>query len=58
VLLWVIARILRWLTHTQGIPIPRFMGWQLIVLSLAGAICMPISGFWLVILQGIYILKR
>ncbi|MBD0379553.1 DUF6463 family protein [Paenibacillus sedimenti] len=58
VLLWIIGRMLRWLTRKQGIPIPRFVGWQLLIFSIVGAICMPISGFWVVIPQGIYILKR
>lgn len=58
VLMWVIARMLRWLTNEQGIPIPRFVGWQMLVLSVIGGICMPVSGFWLVILQAVYMLRR
>ncbi|MDD9266706.1 DUF6463 family protein [Paenibacillus sp. GCM10023248] len=58
VLLWNIARMLRWLTTRQSIPIPRFVGWQILIFSIIGAICMPVSGFWLVIPQAIYMLKR
>ncbi|MFD0695572.1 DUF6463 family protein [Paenibacillus sp. GCM10027628] len=43
-----------WVRHSN----PHFVGWQVFVLSIIGAICMPISGFWIVIPQALYILKR
>jgi hypothetical protein len=34
------------------------VGWHILILSVVGAILMPISGFWLVIPQGIYLIRK
>jgi hypothetical protein len=39
-------------------PIPRGFGWGLLALSVVGAIMMPVSGFWLVIPQALYLLWK
>lgn len=58
VLLWIIGRMMHWITKEKGIAIPRFVGWHLLIWSVVGIIILPISGFWLVILQGIYLLQK
>ncbi len=35
-------------------PLPSFIGWELLVLSVAGLLVMPVSGFWLVFAVAIY----
>lgn len=37
-------------------PIPAAVGWNLLILSIVGAVLMPVSGFWLIIPQAIYII--
>lgn len=37
-------------------PAPAFLGWQLLVFSLAGCAVVPFSGFWLFIPQAVIIL--
>ncbi|MDQ0876254.1 hypothetical protein QFZ77_004913 [Paenibacillus sp. V4I3] len=58
VLLWIIGRMIRWMTKEKGLAIPRFVGWHILILSVVGAIIMPISGFWLVIPQGLYFIRK
>ncbi|MBW7475155.1 hypothetical protein K0T92_10385 [Paenibacillus oenotherae] len=54
-MMWLLARFMRWTMVRQHLPLPVSLGWHLIVLSVIGAIIMPISGFWLVLFQGIVI---
>ena len=42
---------------TDGPPGARH-GWYLVLLSLAGGLAIPVSGFWLVLPQGIWIIRR
>jgi hypothetical protein len=37
-------------------PVPKAFGWSLLAMSTLGALMMPISGFWLVIPQALYLL--
>jgi hypothetical protein len=52
-LMWVTARLMRWVVNELGAQLPVRLGWHLIILSAAGAFILPLSGFWLVLLQGI-----
>ncbi len=38
--------------------IPRGFAWSLLVLCIVGAVMMPVSGFWLVIPQALYMLRH
>jgi hypothetical protein len=40
-----------------GSSLPKWLGVSLLVLSLTGAIMMPVSGFWLVIPQALLVLS-
>lgn len=42
--------------HTQGKPSPSWLGWSLTALGAGGVSVMPVSGFWLILPQGLYIL--
>ena len=53
-LLIVLGHLCLWLEKGLGRPVPAFVGWELLVLSLVGAALMPVSGFWLVIAAAIY----
>lgn len=52
-MMWLLARFMRWTVVQQRQPLPASLGWHLITISAVGAIMMPISGFWLVLAQGI-----
>ena len=57
-MMWILGKMMRWSTMEKKIPLPPFVGHYLIVLSVIGVICMPVSGFWLVIPQGVYLLRK
>ena len=42
----------------QDLGLPRWFGWFLIVLGVTGGLCIPVSGFWLVVPQGWLVLRR
>jgi len=46
------------LERATGRPPGRHHGWLLIVVSLLGGLATPVSGFWLVLAQGMWILWR
>jgi Family of unknown function (DUF6463) len=51
-LLMILGQMVASYTH----PISKMLSWSLLILSIVGAFMMPISGFWLVIPQAIYLL--
>jgi len=50
----VLGHLLTWIERRLGHPIPSFIGWELLALSVAGLLVMPVSGFWLVLAVAIY----
>jgi hypothetical protein len=42
----------------QGLLLPRWFGWTLIAIGIAGGLCIPASGFWLVVPMGALVLAR
>lgn len=46
----------RW--ELRGDVLPPSVGWQLVALAAGGGLLMPVSGFWLVLVPGIWILRR
>lgn len=57
VFMWVIGRFMRWLIGEKKLVLPKSLGWQITIAAAVGAFCIPVSGFWLVILQGIYLIR-
>ncbi|MCA0756978.1 hypothetical protein KP806_18110 [Paenibacillus sp. N4] len=57
ILMWVLGRLMRWLIADKKLVLPKALGWHLTIVATAGAFCLPVSGFWLVILQGIYLIR-
>lgn len=45
-------------SERAGEGLPTWLGWSLLALGLTGAACMPASGFWLVVAQGVWLLVR
>jgi hypothetical protein len=45
-----------WIERQLGRTLPAFVGWELLILSVIGAVLMPISGIWLILAQAIYII--
>lgn len=37
-------------------PAPKFLGYSLLIISLAGGLIVPVSGFWLFLPQGLIII--
>jgi len=52
----LIGQLTRRFERRGGTP-PAFLGWHLLALSAVGAVLMPISGLWLLIPQGILVLR-
>ena len=53
-LMLALGHLLTWIERRLGRPVPVFIGWELLALSLAGLVIMPVSGFWLVLGVAIY----
>ena len=56
VLLLLLGQFARYYTRQHDRPVPRFVGWYLLVTSIAGIVLIPLSGFWLLFPQGLLIL--
>lgn len=41
-----------------GVRLPGWLGWALILVGLVGGLGMPVSGFWLVVPQGWWIIRK
>ena len=53
----ILAQLCFW-AHSRKIALPGFMGWTLLVTSIIGAIAIPISGFWLLMVPAVLIVTR
>jgi hypothetical protein len=47
----------QWLLNTIG-TLPRFWGWSLLAVCLAGVIFVPVSGFWLGLLPAVAMIRQ
>ncbi|SDX35520.1 hypothetical protein SAMN04488069_101117 [Hymenobacter psychrophilus] len=54
-LLLLLGYLMHWVLQQR--PLPRALGGGLAALALAGGIIMPVSGFWLVLIQAGLILR-
>jgi Family of unknown function (DUF6463) len=54
----VLGHLLTWVERRLGRPVPSFVGWELLALSIVGLFVMPVSGFWLVLAVAIYMIVR
>ena len=52
----ILGHLLAWIEKRLNHPLPSFVGWELLVLSVIGLVILPVSGFWLVLALAIYIL--
>ncbi len=57
-LMLALGHLLTWIERRLGRPVPSFIGWELLVLSVAGLLAMPVSGFWLVFAVAIYTIVK
>lgn len=48
--------LMDWVVRRKGMVLPRGFGYLLTGLCLVGVVLIPASGFWLVLLQGIYLI--
>jgi hypothetical protein len=53
-LILVLGHLLTWIERRLGQRVPLFIGLELLALSVAGLLVMPVSGFWLVLAVAIY----
>jgi hypothetical protein len=49
-----LGQLFSWIERRLKDPLPSFIGWELLGLSLVGLVFMPLSGFWLVLALAIY----
>jgi hypothetical protein len=54
--LLILGHMCMWLERKLRRPVPAFVGWELLLLSAAGAVLLPISGFWLVLAVAVYVI--
>ena len=50
------ARALAWIERER--PLPVGLGWGLLAIGVLGGLAIPVSGFWLVVPQGLLVLRR
>lgn len=53
---WVLGQLADWTQREHG-RLPASLGWGLLALDTGGAVLMPVSGFWLVLPQGLLALR-
>ncbi len=53
-LMVVLGHLMTWIVGRLGHSLPSFIGWELLALSVAGLLVMPVSGFWFVLAVAIY----
>lgn len=56
VLLILLGQTLQYYIKREGVPAPLFLGYALLVFSVAGCVVIPLSGFWLFIPQALIII--
>ncbi len=56
-MMFMIGQLTSWIETQPGI-IPAVLGWELLVVSLIGAVLMPISGFWLLLATSVLLLIK
>jgi hypothetical protein len=56
-LIFTLGQFTDW-TEQRDTALPPSLGWSLLAFGAGGAFLMPVSGFWLVIPQGIAALRR
>ena len=56
VVLMLLGHLCLWIERKLSMPVPAFMGWELVIISACGLMFMPVSGFWLVLAVAIYVL--
>ncbi|MDL4618817.1 DUF6463 family protein [Citrobacter amalonaticus] len=56
IIIMLLGELLRVFIQKTQQPAPKFLGYSLLVISIAGCILMPASGFWLFIPQALIIL--
>ena len=49
-----LGQLISW-CEGRGMPIPMFLGWELLGLAVLGALLMPVSGWWLVMIPAVLI---
>jgi len=47
-----------WETERRGDVVQAWVGWSLLAIGLAGGLCIPLSGFWLAVPQGMVLVHR
>ena len=52
--LWIVGRFAVWVASERRRP-PVWLGRSLLMLALAGAVLMPVSGFWLILLPAAWL---
>ena len=55
-LLVALGQVVRWGQRRDGV-LPAALGWHLTAIGAVGAILMPLSGFWLILAQGVLALR-
>ena len=55
-LMIMLGQIVDWALATTG-KLPRSLGLGMIITAIVGIVIMPISGFWLILIEGIIALK-
>jgi len=55
VMAFFLGQLISW-SEAQGKWMPAFLGWEILGLAVLGAVLMPVSGWWLVMVAGLLIL--
>lgn len=55
---WIVLGLLINYIENESIPLPPFLGWVLMSLTIIGVAMMPLSGWWLFFVPSIALIRR
>lgn len=56
-MMMMLGKLMQSYSREQNKPVPAYVGYYLLILTIIGCLMMPISGFWLVLPQALIILQ-
>ena len=49
----LVGALVHWIARQPGLALPRFFGWALLGVAAVGCLCLPVSGFWALLVPAV-----